>query len=224
MPSAPAAHQDPGTYDFIIVGSGAGGGPLACNLARRKFRVLLIEAGGDHEPEESKIPAFHTQSTEEKTISWRYFVRHYGDPVTDKDRVQSRRDPKFCIEEDGVFYPRASGLGGCTVHNALVTLSGPADDWDAIASLMDDRSWNSERMRSYFERLENCHYIRPGYVSRRFFRVFGVVYDLLAMWRGNDGRHGFGGWLDTSFADPFLLWRKKDWPLFWSLVAAVLVT
>src|SRR5262249_61452178 len=29
-------------YDFIIVGSGAGGAPLAANLARKRYRVLLL--------------------------------------------------------------------------------------------------------------------------------------------------------------------------------------
>src|SRR5688500_4639929 len=32
-------------YDFVVVGSGAGGGPLASNLARGGFSVLLLEAG-----------------------------------------------------------------------------------------------------------------------------------------------------------------------------------
>jgi choline dehydrogenase len=35
------------TYDFVIVGSGAGGGPLAANLALEGFSVLLIDAGSD---------------------------------------------------------------------------------------------------------------------------------------------------------------------------------
>ncbi|KAI0848441.1 hypothetical protein F5Y00DRAFT_270173 [Daldinia vernicosa] len=33
------------TYDYIIVGSGFGGGPMADDLARKKKRVLLIERG-----------------------------------------------------------------------------------------------------------------------------------------------------------------------------------
>lgn len=32
-------------YEYIIVGSGAGGGPLAANLARQGPAVLLLEAG-----------------------------------------------------------------------------------------------------------------------------------------------------------------------------------
>jgi choline dehydrogenase-like flavoprotein len=35
--------------DYVIVGSGAGG-PLACSLAKAGLMVLLLEAGGDHEP------------------------------------------------------------------------------------------------------------------------------------------------------------------------------
>ena len=86
-------------------------------------------------------------------------MRHYADDTL------SRQDSKWCEKRQGILYPRASAIGGCTIHNAMITLSGPADDWNAIASLVDDQSWNSERMRDYFERLENCHYIRPGYVS-----------------------------------------------------------
>lgn len=35
------------TYDYIVVGSGAGGGPLASRLARAGHKTLLIEAGDD---------------------------------------------------------------------------------------------------------------------------------------------------------------------------------
>jgi len=35
------------TYEYIIVGSGPGGGPLASNLARAGHSVLLLEAGDD---------------------------------------------------------------------------------------------------------------------------------------------------------------------------------
>lgn len=35
------------TYEYIVVGSGPGGSPLASNLARAGHSVLLIEAGDD---------------------------------------------------------------------------------------------------------------------------------------------------------------------------------
>ena len=40
--------QEDQPHDFVIVGSGAGGGPLAANLALAGHTVLLIEAGEDH--------------------------------------------------------------------------------------------------------------------------------------------------------------------------------
>ena len=33
-------------YNFIVVGSGAGGGPVAVNLAKAGYRVLVLENGG----------------------------------------------------------------------------------------------------------------------------------------------------------------------------------
>lgn len=34
-------------YEYVVVGSGAGGGPLACRLAMAGHKTLLIEAGDD---------------------------------------------------------------------------------------------------------------------------------------------------------------------------------
>src|SRR5437762_3493677 len=84
-----------GDFDYIIVGSGAGGGPLAANLARRGFTVLLLEAGGDSCSECDtgrlmyEVPIFHGLSTEYEGCSWNFFVRHYSDDA------QQERDSKF---------------------------------------------------------------------------------------------------------------------------------
>lgn len=40
--------QDGEEFEYIVVGSGPGGGPLAANLARHGHSVLLLEAGGDY--------------------------------------------------------------------------------------------------------------------------------------------------------------------------------
>ena len=38
---------DRADYEYIVVGSGAGGGTVAARLAENGCKVLLLEAGGD---------------------------------------------------------------------------------------------------------------------------------------------------------------------------------
>jgi len=64
---SPALESD---CDYVIIGSGAGGGTLAARLAEAGMRVVLLEAGGDpHDsgprmPDEYDVPAFHTFASE----------------------------------------------------------------------------------------------------------------------------------------------------------------
>lgn len=191
-------------YDYIVVGSGAGGGPLAARLAENGMRVLLLEAGeqGASGPDsgEYEVPAFHGLATEDPTMSWQFFVRHYADPK------QAERDKKYVAARDGVFYPRAAALGGCTAHNAMITVYPHAEDWDEIAALTGDQSWAAENMRSYFERLEDCGYWpRPWKQPANPLLATVVTHLPLVSERFKNGaRHGFGGWLGTSLADPKL--------------------
>jgi len=219
-------------YDYIVVGSGAGGGTLAARLAEAGQRVLLLEAGGDpvhlegadaidpeanRLPDDYDVPVFHAISSENNAMKWDFFVDHYSDPA------RQRRDPKY--REDwsreteppsdpaigiggrpdlavgpktraaGILYPRAGTLGGCTAHNAMITVYPHNADWDYVETLTGDSSWSHKNMRKYFQRLENCHH-RPGW---RWLRKLGL----------NPTRHGFGGWLQTEAALP-LKALKKD--------------
>lgn len=190
-------------YDYIVVGSGAGGGPLAANLARAGMRVLLLEAGGDEEDYNYQVPAFHALATEDPSMSWAYFARHYADDA------EQRLDPKFTAERDGVFYPRSGTLGGCTAHNAMITIYPHQHDWDDIARTTGDRSWRSGRMWHYFQRLERCTYETWRWHLPRI-PVLGVLIraiPILSGFFGNPGRHGFNGWLSTSEAPPTLALR-----------------
>jgi choline dehydrogenase len=201
--SSTAAQQ--ADCEYIVVGSGAGGGTVASRLALAGRTVTLLEAGGDPRrlkggdpivpdtnrlPTDYDVPAFHAFASENEAIKWDFYVRHYSNDE------QQRRDPKYSAEQDGVLYPRAGTLGGCTAHNAQIFVYPHNSDWDHIAEITGDESWRADRMRTYFERLENCHH-RP-------------LHRLLSKIGLNPSRHGWKGWLRTEKSIPMESLSDKD--------------
>jgi choline dehydrogenase-like flavoprotein len=155
--------DDAVTCDYAVIGSGAGGGTVAARLAEAGMNVVLLEAGDDYRqrsasglPEDCDVPAFHPLASENPALRWDLFVRHYA------DETQQRRDCKAGPE--GILYPRASTLGGCTAHNAMIFVTPDDSDWDGIAALTGDNSWRAANMRRYLRRVENCAH-RPFWRS-----------------------------------------------------------
>ncbi len=223
--SVPEATPRPSAYDadFIIVGSGAGGGTLAARLAEAGFQVLLLEAGGDPRqsigdtpqtpqinslPDDYDVPAFHALATENSGMRWDFWVRHYA------DAAQQALDPAYHADHDGqpvdgVLYPRAATLGGCTAHSAMILVYPNNADWNQLADLTGDSSWRAERMRTYFERIERCEHRD----DEKFASKVGA----------NPSRHGWSGWLQTEVApiDPVLADRNMRKVIFESAKAAL---
>jgi choline dehydrogenase len=75
----------------------------------------------------------------------------------------------------GILYPRSGTLGGCSAHNALITIYPHESDWKNIMAVTGDTSWAPANMRKYFQRLERNGYLPSSIVG-----------------------HGYSGWLGTS--------------------------
>jgi choline dehydrogenase-like flavoprotein len=175
-------------WDCVVVGSGAGGGTVAARLAEQGQRVFVIEAGGDpiaqggdRLPDDVEVPAFHAFASENPAMSWPFEVRHYS------EESRQARDDKY-LPGRGVFYPRASALGGCTAHNAMIFMRAHDADWDHLAEISGDPSWRAKAMRRHLRRLEDCRH-QPLW---RVLRRFGI----------DPGGHGWDGWLKTERAMP----------------------
>lgn len=176
-------------WDYIIVGSGAGGGTLAARLVEAGMRVFLLEAGSDPRtteaarlPEDYDVPGFHAFACENDAMSWNFQVRHYA------DEARQARDPKYDAARQGVLYPRAAALGGCTAHNAMIFMRPHDSDWNHIERLTGDRSWRASNMRRYARRVEACRH-RPLW---RALRRVGL----------DPTGHGWDGWLHTERSVP----------------------
>lgn len=155
---------------------------------------MLIDAGGDSgDADTDRLPALHLYATEFEETRWNFFVNHYSDLETQrKDSKMTYQNPdgSYYVGLDppsdatplGILYPRAGTLGGCSRHNALVTMNAHDSDWQHIADLTGDASWRPGNMHSYFQKIEHNNYL-PASVTG----------------------HGYHGWLWTSLTSLHLV-------------------
>lgn len=170
-------------YEFIVIGSGAGGGPLAANLARAGFSVLLLEAGPDTESENTRTPGLHTRASEQKDIAWNFMVEHY------EDKERARKDTKH-IPGKGILYPRGCTLGGSTQMHAMITMYPDNEDWAHIQRSTGDNSWDPHEMRRYFRKLEKNRYDKWPHKQEALY--------------------GYDGWLSTEQTTPLLALKDEN--------------
>ncbi|KAL2151422.1 hypothetical protein VTH82DRAFT_6520 [Thermothelomyces myriococcoides] len=195
--AAATAADEEELYDFIVVGSGPGGGPLAVELAKFGWNTLLIEAGGDEgdNPTYADIANFNEAANDELT-RWDYWVKHSDDPEQElkyEHLTWDTGDGTFYVGLDppegakllGIYYPRAATLGGCAMHNAGVCTMPADDNWNIIVNRTGDVGWGAEYMREYLRRIERNQYLEPG-----------------------NEYHGYDGWLATTVADTS--WAKNE--------------
>ncbi|KAH7014386.1 uncharacterized protein B0I36DRAFT_299277 [Microdochium trichocladiopsis] len=179
-------------YDYIVVGSGPGGGVVASNLALAGHSVMLIEAGSDDSANLGTVlPAL--QYPADPALKWSFFVQHHTDPEVEKKNrllvwtlpsgdywVGSADKAPQGAELNGIWYPRGASLGGSALVNAMASVLPNDADWSEIAAITGDRTWGPKHMRDIFVRVERNRYLR-----------------------GNESRagHGFDGFMDIGSGD-----------------------
>jgi len=231
-PEAAALATTP--FDYIIVGSGPGGAPLASRLARAGMNVLVLEAGGDSGPPPADgggtpadrhkaeikaannhliycCPGLHPASTEPALYGaagavrtdWNFWIRHYeSDGIQDKD---TKNRPHF--GQQRILYPRASALGGCSAHHAMISVYGTEYDWQRIADLTGDDSWTPDRMRAIYQRIEND---RAGLLTKGWMRLWDRLVTRWMRAINSPGFRGKRGWLDIRLTDPELAMNDPE--------------
>ncbi len=95
------AYADDEEVDFAIVGTGAGGGTLACKLAEAGFRVVAFDAGPFYRP----LEEFASDEEEQKKLYWR------------DERISGGEDPLTLGSNNS-----GKSVGGSTVHFTMVIL------------------------------------------------------------------------------------------------------
>ncbi|KAK4202127.1 hypothetical protein QBC40DRAFT_322355 [Triangularia verruculosa] len=180
---AQTAPQDGAIYDYIVIGSGPGGGVVASNLAKAGYSVLILEAGDDNPGQ-----GFGRYTP---TVTWDFFVKHYpeGDPRDNKysHLTWRTREGRYWVGQSGapagstllgVYYPRGSTLGGSSMINAMVTWLPSDSDWNFHANVTGDDSWRAENMHAIFKKIEKNNYATRG--------------------AANAVNHGFDGFFQTN--------------------------
>ena len=135
VPMCHYAHTD--EVDFLIVGTGAGGGTLACRLAEAGFSVVGLDAGPWFRPLED----FASDEAEQTKLYW-----------TD-DRVSTGGNPVQLGSNNS-----GKAVGGSTVHFAMVSLRFRPEWFKSRSLLGYGADWPVDwrEMWSYYSEVEEA--------------------------------------------------------------------
>ena len=130
-------YREDEAVDFVIVGTGAGGGTLACRLAEHGFSVVALDAGPYWRPLED----FASDETEQAKLYW-----------TD-ERIVDGADPvQLGANNSG------KSVGGSTVHFAMVSLRFRPEWFKARTKLGYGADWPLDwrEMWRYYDYVEQA--------------------------------------------------------------------
>jgi choline dehydrogenase-like flavoprotein len=128
---------DEDEVDFAIVGTGAGGGTLACKLAEKGFSVVAFDAGPFWRP----LDDFASDETEQMKLFW--------------------LDPRISAGDDALELGERNsgrGVGGSTVHFTMITLRFRPEWFKSRSRLGYGVDWpfTFDELEPYYEEAEQA--------------------------------------------------------------------
>lgn len=125
------------TFDYIVVGAGSGGCPVAARLSEDpKNKILLLEAGPRDRNIWIHIPIGYYRNMI-SPLSWGYTT-----------------EPDPGIAGRSIIWPRGKVLGGTSAINGLVYIRGQKQDYDHWRQLGNE-GWAYEDVLPFFKKAEN---------------------------------------------------------------------
>ncbi|HYC13060.1 MAG TPA: choline dehydrogenase [Stellaceae bacterium] len=125
-------------FDFIVVGAGSAGCVLADRLsASGKYRVLLLEAGGEDKHFWMHIPLGYGKLFTDARVNWMY---------------QTAPEPE--LNNRSIAQPRGKVLGGSSSINGLLYIRGQRQDFDHWRQL-GNVGWSFEDVLPYFKKSQD---------------------------------------------------------------------
>ena len=126
------------TYDYIIVGAGSAGCPVASALSENPdVKVLLLEAGPHSNRFWVNTPAGMAKLYFNDRLNWNY-----------------QTEPMTMLQNRKMYWPRGKLLGGSSSINGMIYIRGHRADFDSWKAL-GNPGWGYDDVLPYFRSLEH---------------------------------------------------------------------
>jgi choline dehydrogenase len=135
---ANGAPVDAGSFDYIVTGAGSAGCAVAARLSENgRYRVLLLEAGGEDRYFWIHVPVGYSRLFANPRVNWMF---------------ESEPEPE--LEGRSMYQPRGKVLGGTSSINGMVYMRGNPADYD-LWRQRGCTGWDWDSVLPYFKKAED---------------------------------------------------------------------